>query len=126
MSKGKNTAITAAVITAVGGIVAAIIAASSGSGTTSSTAPTYASGTIQVSAGYADAYVYSIPTGDLSVDREGELSVGTNVQIICTEQGPAVNGDTLWDEIVYNAGSAYISDVFVYTGTNQPTMPPCS
>jgi hypothetical protein len=126
VSKGKNTAITAAVITATGGIVAAIIAASGSTGTTSSSAPTYASGTIQVSAGYAYAYVYSIPTGNLNVDQEGELSVGTNVQIICTEQGPAVNGDTLWDEIVYNAGSAYISDFFVLTGTNQATMPACS
>lgn len=125
MSK-KGPVITAAVITAVGGIAAAIIAAGGSSSSTSSSGPTYAIGTIQVPTGDQYAYVYSIPTGDLTADREGEMSAGTDVQIICTEQGPAVNGDTLWDEIVYNAGSAYISDVFVYTGTNQPTMPSCS
>jgi hypothetical protein len=125
VSKKSNGAIAAAVIAAVGGIIAAVIS-SHHSDPTPAPGPTYASGTIQTTSGTGYAYVYSVPTGNLYIDREGEESNGTNVQIICTQQGPAVDNDTLWDEIVYNDGSAYISDFYVYTGTNQPTMPSCS
>ena len=126
MSKGSKAVITAAVITAAGGVLAAIIAASGSGSTTSSSTPTYANGTIQVPSGTGYAYVYSVPTSNLGIDQEGELTAGATVRIACTEQGPAVYDDTLWDEIVYNAGTAYISDYLVYTGTNQATMPACS
>lgn len=147
MSKSSTkAAIGAAVVTAAGGIVAAIITIH-GHGTptptptpapTSSPVPVATSsaipgptqtpeaGTIQTVPGETFDYVYSEPTGDLVADRVGEVSNGTNVNIICTVQGPAVaSGDTLWDKIAYNSGSAYISDYYVYTGTNQAVMPSC-
>jgi hypothetical protein len=131
MSRGA--AVTGAVISAAGAIAAALITIHSTSGHSTSgpsrspaPSPTYASGTIQVPKGYQFAYVYSIPTADLTTDRVGELSQGTAVKIICTIQGEAIgNGDTLWDEIAFNSGSAYISDIFVFTGTSQPVMPAC-
>lgn len=126
MSRGA--AVTGAVISAAGAIAAALITIHSTSHSSHSPtpSPTYASGTIQVPQGNVAAYTYSIPTANLTIDRIGELSQGTVVQIICTVQGAAVgNGDTLWDKIVFNSGSAYISDIFVFTGTNQPVMPAC-
>src|SRR5262252_6325664 len=111
MSRGA--AVTGAVISAAGAIAAALITihSTSGSSRPSAPSPTDAPGTIQVPSGYQFAYAYSLPTANLTIDRVGELSKGTAVQIICTIQGPAIgNGDTLWDKIVLNSGSAYISD----------------
>jgi hypothetical protein len=128
MSK-PSTAIMVALITAAGGIVTALITTNHGGspGPSPSPSASFAPGTIQVPAGDTYAYLYSVPTGDLYIDRVGEMSSGTNVQIICTVQGPAIgtDGDTLWDKVVYNTGSAYISDIYVYTGSSQAQMPSC-
>jgi hypothetical protein len=130
MSKSINAAIVAAVIGAAGAIAAAVITSHGGSSSTSSStpnpSPTYEAGVIQTVNNEQYDYLYSAPTPNLLTDRVGEMSNGTNVQIICTVEGPAVaNGDTLWDKVVYNSGSAYISDYYVYTGSNQALMPAC-
>ena len=130
MSKSTNAVIVAAVIGAAGAIAAAIITShggsSSGSGSTPTPSATDIAGVIQTVNNEQYDYLYSVPTSNLLTDRVGEISNGTSVQIICTVQGPAVaNGDTLWDKVVYNSGSAYISDFYVYTGSNQAVMPAC-
>jgi hypothetical protein len=134
MSKRRSTTVTAAIITAAGAIAAAIIAGviathhppNPSPTPTPTPSPTYAIGTVEAPAGDQFAYLYSVPTADLLVDRVGEASNGTNMKIMCTVQGPAVgDGDTLWDKVAYNSGSAYISDQWLYTGTNQAVMPSC-
>ncbi|RBQ19992.1 hypothetical protein DP939_09150 [Spongiactinospora rosea] len=56
----------------------------------------------------------------------GYLQNGSVIQILCTAQGDTVvgnNGQTssLWNGI--NGG--FVPDVFIYTGTDQATMPNC-
>ena len=131
MRKSANAGIAAAVIGAAGVIIAAVISShhdgsSSSSSSTPGPSPTYVTGVIQTVNNEQYDYLYSVPTPNLLVDRVGEMSNGTNVQIICTVQGPAVaSGDTLWDKVVYNSGSAYISDFYVYTGSAQAVMSAC-
>lgn len=55
------------------------------------------------------------------------LYEGDPVTIYCTVQGEAVtNSDTGYTSSLWNNTNAgYVPDVAVYTGTDQPTMPPC-
>lgn len=54
------------------------------------------------------------------------LKNGTKVTLECYVRGQSVKGKwgttTIWDRI---AGGGYVSDGFIYTGTNNPVVPPC-
>jgi len=84
--------------------------------------PRAAAGTVNVPQGYT-LYVYSTPS--LDATKIAQLADGVTVQIQCTAQGEVVTGNgqssSLWDMI----GVGYVPDVWVYTGTDQPTMPTC-
>ena len=76
-------------------------------------------GSVEVPSGLASLYAHTIPS--LSGPETAALNNGATVQIECTAQGQAVNGSSLWDWI----GMGYVPDAYIYTGTDQPTMPNC-
>jgi len=76
-------------------------------------------GRVEVPQGYGSLYVHTAPS--LSASTVAALAGGAAVQIQCTTQGEAVGGSSLWDWI----GTGYVPDAYIYTGTNQPTMPSC-
>jgi hypothetical protein len=76
-------------------------------------------GSVEVPAGLTSLYAHTIPS--LTAPSTAALSNGATVQIECTAQGEAVDGSSLWDWI----GMGYLPDAYVYTGTDQPTMPNC-
>lgn len=75
------------------------------------------------------AWVYGTPTSNPKDDRIGQLADGTQVEIVCVVQGPAltaVNGtSSLWDRIKFNSGYGFLNDGTVDTGSNAPVAPPC-
>lgn len=84
----------------------------------------YARGQVQVLPGYRLA-VYRFPRLDAPI--VGYLENGTVVDIICTARGTPVVGNygqvsDLWNGI----DGGFVPDVFLFTGTNDPTMPPCA
>lgn len=85
----------------------------------SQTASRSAYGSVEVPAGLVSLYAHTIPS--LNGPDTAALSNGATVQIECTAQGQAVNGSSLWDWI----GMGYVPDAYIYTGTDQPTMPNC-
>lgn len=54
---------------------------------------------------------------------------GTSVTIYCTTSGPAQTGpygtSSVWDRTVYGGATGYVSDAWVYTGTNNPVAGAC-
>ena len=56
---------------------------------------------------------------------------GVVLQILCTTQGDLVTrsdsgiSSRLWNFVSDGSGIAYIPDVYLYTGTDEPTMPDC-
>jgi hypothetical protein len=91
----------------------------------SETSDTLATGTITVPQGYSTVYVYQQAL--LSSPVVAEVANGATVDILCTTQGDVVTNSgsgessSLWD----GTSDGYIPDVYVYTGTNQPTMGSC-
>ena len=84
-----------------------------------------ATGTIMANQGDNAVYVYQQPSGSSST--VAEVANGATVSLLCTVQGDVVtrsdNGlsSSLWD----GTSDGYIPDVYVDTGTNQPTMGSC-
>jgi Putative amidase domain len=70
-------------------------------------------------------YVRSGPGTSYSV--VGSLAPGSAVSFTCYEQGTAVTGpygtETIWDQL--NSGG-FVSDAWIYTGSNNATVPECS
>jgi hypothetical protein len=70
-------------------------------------------------------YVFQQPS--LSSPHVAEIADGTTIGILCTAEGDVVtNPDTgqsssLWD----GTSEGFVPDVYVDTGTNQPTMGTC-
>lgn len=54
----------------------------------------------------------------------GQISSGTSVVIVCTSQGPSVNGTTVWDRI--QSPSGFVSDSAIDTRTKGPVAQACS
>lgn len=54
---------------------------------------------------------------------------GTTISIDCIAQGNAVTGpygtETIWDHTSYRDRTGYVTDAYVYTGTNNAVAPPC-
>lgn len=54
---------------------------------------------------------------------------GLPVTIECVAQGNPVTGPfgttTIWDRVTYNGKTGYVTDAFVYTGTDLPVAPAC-
>ncbi|WP_298440695.1 hypothetical protein [Gordonia sp. (in: high G+C Gram-positive bacteria)] len=87
-------------------------------------------------AGAADAATGTVHTGGITLNVRSapnttapivaRLNDKTRVTIDCTTTGPAVKGDygtsTIWDHI---AGSGYVADAWIYTGTNNAVAPRC-
>lgn len=59
----------------------------------------------------------------LGASQIGTLSQGTNVTVVCTTQGDAVQGDTLWDKIS-SPDDGYVADQYVNTNNGQG-IPSC-
>ena len=98
--------------------------------TSSSPSPTdtsnqIATGTVMAPQGDTALYVFEQPS--LSSRTVAEIADGTTIGILCTAQGDVVtNPDTgqsssLWD----STSEGFVPDVYVDTGTNQPTMGSC-
>ena len=85
--------------------------------TTTNTSQSY--GTVEVPAGLTSLYAHTAPS--LNASTVAALANGATVQIRCTTQGEAVGGSSLWDW----TGTGYVPDAYIYTGTDQPTMPTC-
>jgi len=105
-------------------------AADTTSPTPSSPSPTdvpnqIATGTVMAPQGDTALYVFEQPS--LSSSVVAEITDGTTVSILCTAEGDVVtNPDTgqsssLWD----STSEGFVPDVYVDTGTNQPTMGSC-
>jgi hypothetical protein len=84
-----------------------------------------ATGTIVAPQGDTALYVFEQPS--LSSPPVAEIADGTTIGILCTAEGDVVtNPDTgqsssLWD----STSEGFVPDVYVDTGTNQPTMGSC-
>lgn len=82
-----------------------------------------APGTVKVNAGYTLA-VRATPSSSGRVVRK--LANDTKVRIVCQTQGDRVTGrfgtSTLWDKL---SGGGYVSDTYVYTGSDQRVAPDC-
>jgi hypothetical protein len=98
--------------------------------TSTSPSPTDASnqiaaGTVMAPQGDTALYVFGQPS--LSSSHVAEIADGTTIGILCTAEGDVVtNPDTglsssLWD----STSEGFVPDVYVNTGTNQPTMGSC-
>ena len=105
-------------------------AADTTSPTPSSQSPTdtsnqIATGTIMAPQGDTTLYVFEQPSQNSPV--VAEITDGTTVGILCTAEGDVItNPDTgqsssLWD----STSEGFVPDVYVDTGTNQPTMGSC-
>lgn len=53
----------------------------------------------------------------------------TTLAIACVAYGPAVTGpygtETIWDRVSYNGVTGYVSDAWMYTGSNGAVAPAC-
>jgi hypothetical protein len=84
-----------------------------------------ATGTVVAPQGDTALYVFDQPS--LSSPHVAEIASGTTIGILCTAEGDVVtNPDTgqsssLWD----GTSEGFVPDVYVDTGTNQPTMGTC-
>lgn len=84
-----------------------------------------ATGTVMAPQGDTTLYVFEQPS--LSSQHVAEIADGTTIGILCTAQGDVVtnpgNGESssLWD----STSEGFVPDVYVDTGTNQPTMGSC-
>ncbi|MFY9927337.1 MAG: hypothetical protein WAK82_04975 [Streptosporangiaceae bacterium] len=98
--------------------------------TSSSPSPTDASnqiatGTIVAPQGDTALYVFDQPS--LSSSHVAEIADGATIGILCTEEGDVVTNpdsgqsSSLWD----GTSEGFVPDVYVNTGTNQPTMGSC-
>ncbi len=98
--------------------------------TSSSPSPTdtsnqIATGTVMAPQGDTALYVFEQPS--LSSQHVAEIADGTTIGILCTAQGDVVtnpdNGESssLWD----STSEGFVPDVYVDTGTIQPTMGSC-
>lgn len=41
---------------------------------------------------------------------------GTPVHVVCQRSGQTINGDSVWDYIVYNGGEGFATDAYINTG----------
>jgi hypothetical protein len=109
---------------------ASAAAADTPSPTSSSPPPTdtsnqIATGTVVAPQGDTALYVFEQPS--LSSSPVAEIADDTTIGILCTAEGDVVtNPDTrqsssLWD----STSEGFVPDVYVDTGTNQPTMGSC-
>ncbi|MGB7962226.1 MAG: cutinase family protein [Propionicimonas sp.] len=59
----------------------------------------------------------------------GCIPINTMIPVICVAQGNAVTGpygtSTIWDRTTWNNQTGYVSDAWVYTGTNAAVAPNC-
>jgi hypothetical protein len=84
-----------------------------------------ATGTVMAPQGDSALYVFQQPS--LSSSHVAEIADGATIGILCTTEGDVVaNPDTgqsssLWD----GTSEGFVPDVYVDTGTNQPTMGAC-
>ena len=84
-----------------------------------------ATGTVMAPQGDTALYVFEQPS--LSSQHVAEIADGTTIGILCTAQGDVVtnpdNGESssLWD----STSEGFVPDVYVDTGTIQPTMGSC-
>jgi hypothetical protein len=85
----------------------------------------------------------ALPTGTIRISPCLNLRSGPNgsttligcipedtvISIECTAQGDAVTGPwdttTIWDRTTYGGTTGYVSDAYVYTGTNSAVAPAC-
>lgn len=58
------------------------------------------------------------------------IPYNTTLAIACVLGGPAVTGpygtESIWDRVTYNGVTGYVSDAWMYTGTNGAVAPTCS
>ena len=112
------------------GSTASAAPADTTSPTSSSPSPTdtsnqIATGIVMAPQGDTTLYVFEQPS--VSSQHVAEIADGTTIGILCTAQGDVVtnpdNGESssLWD----STSEGFVPDVYVDTGTNQPTMGSC-
>jgi hypothetical protein len=91
----------------------------------SDTSSQIATGTVMAPQGDSALYVFQQPS--LSSPQVAEIANGEAIGILCTAEGDVVtNADTglsssLWD----GTSEGFVPDVYVDTGTTQPTMGAC-
>ena len=137
-SRRANVGIWGTVVTTVGGIITTVLLISQPTPPlpqnvvqTHDVTPTTSAavGFVHVSTGGISAYVYRAPVEDPMMAHIGELSNGTQVQIVCTQQGPAQTGSngtsTLWDKVVYNSSYGFLNDAEVNTNSDQAVAGTC-
>jgi hypothetical protein len=96
--------------------------------------PTEVVATVQAGGHGNEAYIYRTPNPASEGDLVGVVPHGTTVYIVCTAYGARITSSdgtvttNLWDFIRPSGPvsvGGYIADTWVYTGTNDPTMPAC-
>jgi cell wall-associated NlpC family hydrolase len=104
---------------AVGGVAAAATVAVVVGGGAAGAAP----GTVHTTSG-SPLTIRSAPTA--ASKAVGSLKSGTKITIICQTTGQVVTGkygrSTVWDKVT----KGYISDAYVYTGSDKRVAPTCS
>ncbi|MGB7962249.1 MAG: cutinase family protein [Propionicimonas sp.] len=59
----------------------------------------------------------------------GCIPLATIIPVQCTAQGNAVTGpygtETIWDRTIYGGKTGFVSDAWVYTGSNNAVVPSC-
>ena len=84
-----------------------------------------ATGTVMAPQGDTTLYVFHQPSPSSS--PVAEIADGTTIGILCTAEGDVVTNpatgqsSSLWD----STSEGFVPDVYVNTGTNQPTMSSC-
>lgn len=63
------------------------------------------------------------PWPGTSCRLQATLAPGTAVHVVCQYVGELVNGDTIWDYIVYPGGEGYAADYYIDTHTTWYRMP---
>ena len=97
----------------------------SSSSSSTDTSGQIATGTVMAPPGDTTLYVFQQPS--LSSSHVAEIADGATIGILCTAEGDVVtnpnNGQSssLWD----STSEGFVPDVYVDTGTNQPTMGSC-
>ena len=60
---------------------------------------------------------------------QGTIPYGAQVEIHCTSRGSWVTGEygatNLWNKVSYGGRTGFVTDAFLYTGTNSAVAPDC-
>lgn len=64
-----------------------------------------------------DCY-HPVQTPSTSCGLVKYVPTGTAVHVVCQRSGQNINGNSVWDYVVYSGGEGYMSDYYLFTGTD--------